>query len=214
MNTRWIIRLGALGLFMLPFLLLSSAPTLACRTKGYVEQESSSTIDGIPFPDTIEGLERKEMQLATCYPEMERFSVLYRSGISRSVGMISIMDRDPSFPVAKFVEAGEDLEFKMSDMRYQLLQQIKKNTNIERPEILFRNVGGKGGIVILAQDDDGTKYKVIHFTLLMPSQAIKVRYSTSELSSAEDKALAFRNAYLSHLKASSMPVFEPFAALP
>lgn len=111
------------------------------------------------------------------------------------------MDRDPEVPADKVTRVNAAIAYKIAE-----LYSMKFN---KKATLLSNDVGGKGGISILAYRDDGTEYKIVLFTVLMQSQVIKIKYGTSDLRLAEENALAVRNAYFSQLRASSLQVWEP-----
>jgi hypothetical protein len=160
-------------------------------------------IEGLPLPNEIEGFTRVKHALPECALIIINNIAAYKGNNSDEL-TIMIHGSGPDSGPALNSETqntinAQSLKLKKA-LQLKSLEFKSKSSPNEKFEILSLT-DISDGFSFLIRTANGSEYKKIHLSFPFQSKMIEVEYKTSQISSAEEKALAFKSSYLAYLDA-------------
>jgi hypothetical protein len=146
---------------------------------------------------------------STCGSSKDRFSVLYGNENFEWAEIIifdwpEIVDRRRESTAA--LEQNHQV---LSEIGQRLADVKNKSNPNETVALLSIKIGGIAALSFLTRTNSGAEYKTFYFAYSTSSKSIKIEYKSYYLSTAEENALAFRNAYITHIKSFIGKDFAP-----
>ncbi|NIX77218.1 hypothetical protein [Microvirga terricola] len=172
----------------------SSAPAWA---QSSVQQESSDTIDGFPFPDAISGHARGQMQRFPG-PGGFGFSVRYKS--QSGWADIYVYDREKDLSSARPSDLAEELATVLREI--QTMSEIGRIKNLAVKKV---TTNAKTASAATSYTVNSINLASFAFVTVAGGKFVKIRYSTPQQKEAEKTATKFRDDYFSRLKSLPQP---------